>query len=612
MNLVKQNAIKTLVLVAILCGLGLYYQFYVKEGGQKRQEAEEEAKKVFQIDRDKVIEFRLARASEEEIVCKKTGDRWHIEKPVEAGADQDAVNRVVSEFVDAKKTRTVDEEPEDLTQYGLDEPSLSLSAVVEDLSEPATILFGGQNPTKTAVYARTATENTVFLVQSYSQTSMDKGLLDLRDRKIADFQKNDVQAVHLARGELKVGVEKRDDGTWTMTEPLQTRADAAKIDNILDKIQTSMIKEFVNEEPENLAQYGLDSPAIELTMLIGEDKASKTLFVGTRNEDKQGYYAKRAEQKNVFLLEEDVVDGLPDKADTLRDHSLLAVNTGDVETMEYVTEEGKFVLATNDEGAWEIKEPVEEKADDLQVNDLITDMKNIKATQLLDEKREEYGFTRPVITARLWKKESDKPIVVTIGATDEDGNLAYALNMDGYPMAFDSSELDKITKTLFDFRDKRLVSFDTTDVLRMAVRYGDHEFIVAQKDDKWIPEKPEGLKIASQSYVDGLVRAINNVTMTQIVEENKPEDPASYGLDKPRAKFSVELTDQRSIGPLLIGDSGNNNVYVVTEGKPGVYLVDGSILDDMRRELGTVLNKTLPDPVDLGKPEAEEPETPSG
>lgn len=599
----KQNIIKTVVLIVILCGLGLYYRVHVREGGKRRQEADEEAKKVFQIDRGQITELRLARANEEEIVCAKTEDKWHIEKPVRADADQNAVNRIVSEFADVKRTRTFDEEPEDLAPYGLEAPSLTLSAVVAERDEPATILFGEQNPAKTAFYATTANKKTVFLVQSYLQTSMDKGLFDLRDKKLADFQKNDVRALQLERGESKVDVEKRDDGTWMMTAPLKTRADATEIDKIIDKVQTGRIKEFVNEEPENLVQYGLDSPEIKLTLLIGDDRASKTLLIGRKNEDKEGYYAKRAEQKNVVLVEADIVDVMPEKVEILRDHSLLAVNTGDVRKMEYVTEEAKFVLATNEEGAWEMKEPVEEKADDLQVNDLITDLKNINAKELLDEEKEEYGLTKPQITVKLWKKADEAPIVVTIGTTDEQKNLVYARNMDGHPVAFDMNELVKVRKTLFDFRDKKLVSFNEIEALRMSVRYGEHELVVARKDDQWVPEKPEQLKIGNQGAVDGLVRAIGYATMTEIVEEKKPEDLTKYGLDKPRAEFSVQLKGEESVGPFLIGNSRDNSVYVVTEGKPGIYLVEESILDDMRRPLGEILNETLPHPL---KPQEEQ------
>ena len=602
MNL-KQSIIKTAVLVAILCGLGLYFYFYEVKGSKKREEAEEEAKKVFQIDKEKITEFRLARASEEEILCTRTDDKWYIEKPVKVGADQDAVNSIVSEFVDAKRTRTVDEEPEELAPYGLDEPFLTLSAIVEERDEPATMLLGGQNPAKTAFYAKTESDKAVFLVQSYVQRSMDKGFYDLRDKKVADFQKDEVQALQLERGGLKIDIEKRDDGTWMMTAPLEARGDETEIGKIIDKIHTAKIKEFIHGEPENLGQYGLDSPGIKLTLLIGEDKASKTLLIGRKNVDKEGYYAKRAEQRNVFLLEEDVMEAIPDEAETLRDHSLLAVSTGDVHKMEYVTEGGRFVLARNQDGAWEIKEPIEEKADDLQVNDLITDLKNIKVKEFIDEEKDEFGFAKPQITAKLWKEGVEEPIAVTIGATDEEKNLVYARNMDGHLVGFGKEELDKVRKTLFDLRDKTLVSFGKDEVLRMAVRYGEHELVVTQKDEKWLAEKPERFKIGDQGDVDRLVWAIDYVTMEEIAEEAKPENLDKYGLDKPRAEFSITLTDEKSIGPFLIGSSRDNNVYVATAGKPGVYLVEARILDELKRELGGILDKTLPEPEDLLKPE---------
>jgi hypothetical protein len=610
MNL-KKTLIRTAVLIFVLVGLGSYFYFYEFKAGKEREKAEEEAKKVFQLDEDKVVELRLARADEEQIVCTKEDDKWRVEQPVQADADQSAVDRVVSEFVDVKRTRTVEEEPQDLAPFGLDEPSLKLAALVEEKDAPETLLLGNENPTKSAFYAKTETDTAVFLIQSHSKRSLDKKLFDLRDKKVADFVKDDVQALQMERGELKIEAQKQDDGTWMLASPLEVRGDKTEITETIDKINSARVKEFIDEEPVDLAEYGLDIPDITLTMLIGEDKASKALLIGRKNEDKDGYYAKRAEEKNVFLLKQDLLDAIPEQVDTWRDHSLLTVNVGKVEKMEYLADGQKFVLATDEERDWQIKEPIEEKADDLVTNDLITDLTNVKAKEFLTEEEDEFGFAEPQIALKLWVKEVERPVTVIIGAKDEEQNVVYARNMDGTAVTVDEADLDKIKKSLFDFRDKVLVSFDKRDVQRLTVRYGEDELVLAQKDEKWTAEKPDRFKIRNQSDVDTLVWVVNYLTMEEIAEEEKPEDLSKYGLDKPRAEFSVALAEDKTVGPFLIGGSSEGKVYVVTAEKRGVYLINASVLDDLKRDLGMVLDKTLPSPADLLKPAEEAAQAPA-
>jgi hypothetical protein len=607
MNL-KQILIRTGVLILVLVGLGLYFYFFEVKGGKEREEAEEEAKKVFQLDKEEVVEFRLARADEEEIVCTKKEDTWRIDQPVEADADQDAVNRVVSEFVDAKRTRTVEEEPEDLSLYGLDEPSLKLAVALKEKEESPTLLFGKENPTNTAFYAKTEAEQPVFLVQRFVKTSMDKKLYDLRNKKVADVKKDEVQTLQLARGELTLEAEKQDDETWMLTSPLKTRGDKTEIDKLINKMNSARIKEFINEDPQDLSQYGLDEPEIKLTMLIGEDKASKGLLIGRKNEDKNGYYAKRAETKNVFLLEENFLEPIPETVDTWRDHSLVTVGASDVEKMEYTADDQKVVLARNEDRNWELLEPIKEPADNMETNDLIADLTNIKATEFMDEEKEEFGLADPQVAVKLWKKDVEQPITVAIGAKNEAGDLIYARNMDGTPVTINASDLDKAKKSLFDFRDKVLVTFDKRDVEKLSVRYGDNELVVAQQDETWRAEKPERFTIGNQGDIDSLVWAINYLKMEEIVEGEKPEDLSTYGLDKPRAEFTVALADEKSIGPFLVGNSKDGNVYVMTAEKPGVYLIKDSMLDDMKRELGDILDKSLPEPEDLLKPKEEPPQ----
>lgn len=596
---------RTVILVLVFAGLWAYYHFYEDKGGKKREQAEEEAKKVFKLDKDNVVEFRLARADEEEIVCAKKDDKWRVEQPVQADADQSAVNRVVSEFVDVKRTRTVEEEPNDLAVFGLDKPSLTLAALVEETDEPETLIFGNENPTRTAFYAKTETDTAVFLVQAFSKKSMDKKLFDLRDKKVADFVKDNVQALQLERGELKLAAEKLDDALWKLTSPLNVRGDKTEINKTIDKMNTARVKEFTNEDPVDLAQYGLDEPDITLTLLIGEDKTSKALLIGREDEDKEGYYAKRAEENNVFLLNQDLLDAIPEEVDTWRDHSLLTVNVGNVQKMEYVADGQKFVLATDEERDWQLVEPIKGKADDLVTNDLITDLTNVKAKAFLDEEKDEFGFAAPQIAFKLWVKDVEEPISVTVGAKDEEENVVYARDMDGTAVTVDEGDLDKIKKSLFDFRDKVLVSFDKRNVQKLTVHYGEDELVLAQKDEKWSAEKPDRFKISNQGAVDNLVWTINYLKTDAIVEEKKPEDISKYGLDKPRAAFTVVLADDKTVGPFLIGSSKEDKVYVATAEKPGIYLLDDNILDDLKREVGMVLDKTLPSPVDLLKPAAE-------
>jgi len=611
MNL-KQTLIRTGVLILVLVGLGLYFYFYEVKGGKEREKAEEEAKKVFQLDKEDIVEFRLARADEEEIVCTRKEDTWRIEQPVEADADQDAVNRVVSEFVDAKRTRTVEDEPEDLSLYGLDKPSLQLAVALKENEKTPTLLIGNENPAKTAFYAKTQDENAVFLLQMYVKSSMDKKLYDLRNKKVADVKKDEVQALKLERHDLKLEVEKSDDDTWMLTAPLQTRGDKTEIDKLINKMNSARIKEFINENPQDLAQYGLDEPDIKLTMLIGEDKASKGLLIGRKNEDKKGYYAKRVEQKNVFLLGEDFLDAIPETVDTWRDHSLVTVSASDIEKIEYTADDQKIVLARNEDRNWELLEPIKETADNMETNDLISDLADIKAKEFLDEEKEEFGLAHPQVAVKLWKKDAEQPIAVAIGAKNEAGDLIYARNMDGTPVTIDASDLDKAKKSLFDFRDKVLVSFDKRDVEKLSIRYGDDELVVAQHDETWRAEKPERFKIGNQGDVDSLVWAINYLKMEEIVEEEKPEDLSPYGLDKPRAEFSVALADEKSVGPFLVGNSKDGNVYVVTAEKPGVYLIKDSMLDDVKRELGDILDKNLPEPEDLLKPKEKQEQEAEG
>ena len=57
-----------------------------------------------------------------QIVVKKTGAGWRLLKPIEAGADQTAVQNLVRAVADADVKRTLEGDAKSLDVYGLDKP----------------------------------------------------------------------------------------------------------------------------------------------------------------------------------------------------------------------------------------------------------------------------------------------------------------------------------------------------------------------------------------------------------------------------------------------------------------------------------------------------------
>ena len=118
---------RNLGLMAVLfVGLGAFVYFYEIEGGKKREEAAEQAKKLFQFDKEEVNSISLDRDSGS-ITLKKENGGWKLVAPIEAKADETAVDGLASELSSIQVERSLEPGSVDWKDYGLENPNLKIS-----------------------------------------------------------------------------------------------------------------------------------------------------------------------------------------------------------------------------------------------------------------------------------------------------------------------------------------------------------------------------------------------------------------------------------------------------------------------------------------------------
>jgi len=595
----------TAVLAVVLCVL-LGVHWGLKRHRTQVGEIEEQAKQIHQVEQTDIAGLRLAVKGEQEIVGRKEADDWAIVSPVEARVDATAFDRILRDFAGATKLRTVDESPSDLGAYGLDEPVIEIGVkTAVDGETEHTLLIGNENPTKSYYFAKRPNEPAVFLVNTWLKTGFEKKLKDLRDKKIVDAEKDAVSMIEVARGKSVIKLEK-DDDTWRIREPVAVLADSTAVTSLLDEIAAVQVQEFINDEPGDLAEYGLAQPAARLKVYTGDEKAGQTLLFGSGNEEDTGVYAKRDVARNVVLIKKSLIEAVPETVDDIRNRSLVLAAARDVKKFEYSSAGGSFTLELDDDNVWHIDQPQRMKADSVAVDALFTDLGGIQAENFLAKAKPEYGFDSPRVKLALWfaaadESNSARQVTVLIGAEEpEYPGLSYAMSEEGTPVviSLDKDTMDKLEKTMFDFRDKLLVDFRKDDVERLEVTYLDGALTAAQENGAWSVVDPAGIELRDPGMVDNLTWTIGYLKITKFVEPVTPDDVAEYGLDDPLASFTVHMKDETVIGPFLIGDESNAdaaNFYVVHAQTPGLYLIEQQAVADIRSRINEILGSTFKD-----------------
>ena len=87
--------------------------------------------------------------------------------------EQDSVNMLLSQISSITTQETVVESPEDLAQYGLEEPFRTIEAKFAD-GTSVTILAGSESPLLSKYYIQVQDDPNVYLISSYIVTDFDK------------------------------------------------------------------------------------------------------------------------------------------------------------------------------------------------------------------------------------------------------------------------------------------------------------------------------------------------------------------------------------------------------------------------------------------------------
>lgn len=588
---------KTLGLVIIVALLGGYYYWYEVKGGEQRKAAQEMAQRIFQLQKEAIEAVTITRPNEV-IKLAKESDGWMLTEPVRARADPKTVDEVLDGLVEAKREKVVVEQANDLAEFGLKEPILVMEATMKDTASPAVLQFGSRTPTFSGYYARQGEQPQVLMVATSLQSKFDKTVFTLRDKSVLSVDQAQVKRVEVHQGDQLIAAETDGDKGWKLVAPLEAKADRSKVGELLSAVNGAKVKEFIEEAPQDLATYGLNPPHARLLFFIGDDRAEKSLLLGSEDTAKGGLYARRAATDNVFLIETRLQEKIPKEASDWRDRTLLVFKREDVQRVEiHAGNEMTEVTCVENCGKipddkWQIKRPMDAKADAIKVRTLLRNLEDLKVKTFITEGAEDpspYGLDNPPAQVHIWLKEKAEPITVLLGREDAEKGGSY-VKLPARPAVYliDTKDQKDFVKRAADLRDRKLLPFKVREVRKIEITHPDRELVIEGDGESWSLTKPEKAKL-EVSKVRSLLWKLEDLEFKD--EWNTTEIAADvHGLESPSATVTLWVQGGKKVDSLKLGKNveGRELIYAQLESSPMVYAVDAKVLSDLPKGTGDI------------------------
>lgn len=410
----------TAALLLILAGLGAWV--YLVEF--PREEREERARALFEIEADAIDHLRLERG-EATVELERQGDAWQLVAPVQATADATAVKALVDAVAGCKVDKDLGAMTDDLARFGLAEPLVTLTLGHGD-AESVTVRVGKAAPVGNAAYIQRGGDGNVLLTNAAFRSSVDKELDDLRDRRLLDFADEDVRWFEIRRGEHRVRLERGEDNAWRMTAPAEFAADGGAIGTYLSSLSALRVASFVADAPESLETYALDQPRFEVAFATSDapDTSTVVQFGGEKTETE--IYARVDGAPAVYTVNDWAYRNLDKTARDLRDKTLLAFAAGDARSIQVMRKNGDDFRLVRDADTWRV-DGIDGTAKKNEVEQYVQDLTTLAGYEIIsddpDSPAATFGFDDPFLQVSVFGAD-DAPIgSVIIGRTESDGGL---------------------------------------------------------------------------------------------------------------------------------------------------------------------------------------------
>jgi len=256
------------------------------------------------------------------------------------------------------------------------------------------------------------------------------------------------------------------------------------------------------------------------------------------------------------------------------------------------------VEAVKTDATWRIVAPVAVAANSSAFEELLEAVTGASKQRVVVEGAkdlEPFGLVEPFATVVL--KSGDTELArIQSGNETPVGGSAYATVGDSGDVVSTLAALRTVLdKSLFDLRDRGIMSFDSTAIGRVEFERDGLNAVLQRSDTGWAAEAPFSGSADSES-VNGLLRVLNGAEARAFVTDAAPDAVtlANHGLDTPQITATLRGADDASY-KLLIGAAASepDGFYAMREGGDSIFVVGADLLDDIPSDASTLRDRQV-------------------
>ncbi len=413
----------------------------------------------------------------------------------------------------------------------------------------------------------------------FVDSKRDPAAENANEKAFTDLVADDIEEIEIKNASGETSRVQRVGTDWQLVAPDKADADDGVVGTVTSNLSTLEIQRVADENPSDLAQFGLNPPRIDVAFRLKDQKDFQRLLVGEKTPTGGDFFAKRPNDNRVFLISS-FLDSIFNKtAFDLRDKAVLKFDRNEAKLIDIVA--GSDVKQFAGSGSeWRIEKPISARADYAAVEGFLsrlssTHMQKIVANEASDLKQ--YGLDRPALTATV--TAGSAKAVLIIGRTEE-GTSRYAKDV-SRPEIFTVDEVlfTELTKDTGEFRRKDLFDARSFTANRLELKRGDEVVVL----DKTSVDGKETWKNAAGQTVD-LMKVEQLIGQLSAVRATSFEPTTHPSLRMPVLTATIRFDDGKKTETVTFGRAGEE-AFASRSDEPGSAKIEAMALDESLKAL---------------------------
>lgn len=339
-----------------------------------------------------------------------------------------------------------------------------------------------------------------------------------------------------------VRLERRDQ-RWLLVAPLSFPADEFAADAMASAL-ANLASEATLGEAQPPSVYGLEAAERRIAFSAGGQE--HVLQLGNKAPVGSNTYASIGGQTAVYTVSTFAVNAFQKTLEDLRRKQILDFDSEAVQKIA-ASWPGGGVVVERGEGGWQLVEPLQGPADARAVDDLLSDLRYLRAEGFADDPLSDpaAGLSPPEFTALLSLEPgaeggAGRALRVEIGGLFGDEQRLVRADA---PALFriPASRLGELPRRVVDYRLRQLADFATSDAERLVLEFrpdgGEPVRVEARRQDgRWVSE-PEPM---AADKISSLLYGLSRLRARDILAESLgPQELRALRLDPPAVTLQV-------------------------------------------------------------------------